>query len=210
MRNEESSGGPLPERVWLWLWGSAWLILPFIIAGIGFISAGVFDPPLAGPLQAHAQLAPVTVAAEQTRITALPLTVHTPFSLQMSARLAEGSAETSYGLQFAEDDRQLTLAVSPAGYVRVWQVAGGQTIDWLPWQPWPHVRSGSVINTWWVNGGVEQGSLVVRLNGELLWRARQADYCQSEAGCRVSLWGNSPTGQATLDYREWRLYAPNP
>lgn len=201
---------PLPRRVWLWLGVSALITLHLIVVGISLISAGVFDPPLAGPLPTR--LSPGQLRAPAGEIVTRPLatSLRAPFSGQLDIALSEGSGEGAYGLWLEEGNRQFGMTLSPVGYVRVWQSIAGHTQERLPWQTWPHINGGQAVNTWWLNIGLEDAALVIRLNGELLWREAGPVWCRTTTGCRLSLWVESPGDDAVIDFPGWRIYAPAP
>lgn len=200
----------LPRRVWFWLGSSALLTLHLIVIGIGLISAGVFDPPLGGSVQAHLTPGQLRAPGGATVVRPLASGLHAPFSGQLEAALLEGSAESAYGLRLDEGNNQFGMALSPTGYVRVWQTIAGHTDERVVWQTWPHIHLGQVVNTWWLNVGLEKAALVIRLNGELLWREAGSAWCRSAAGCQLSLWVDSPGDAAVIAFPTWRLYTSAP
>jgi hypothetical protein len=54
-----------------------------------------------------------------------------------------------------------------------WAMVNGQwstkVADYVPWQTWPHVRTGEGVNEIWLVR--QNGRITLRINGELLWQA---------------------------------------
>ncbi len=154
-----------PGRVVSWL---GVLLFVVLAAGVGLVSAGVFDPPLNGTVWRARPFPSQTLLAGTDFLTWLdePLP-ETNYSLRLTAVHQSGNSDVGYGLAVGDEAHALVVLVSPLGYVTV---RVGDTAV-VPWQPWPHVHTGAEPNEIWLNvGGVEgNGRASVRLNRELLW-----------------------------------------
>ena len=133
------------------------------------ILSGVFDPKPIGALVGERPLFPQIIAPEAPRLTWLEETVPTgSYTVRLTAAQEEGRGmDIGYGLVLGDDDTHLAMAVSPLGYVSVWQQTGDEVDVIFPWQPWPHVGRDSAPNEIWVD--VEDGHLNIRINREFLW-----------------------------------------
>ena len=146
------------------------LLLLVLAAGLALVSAGMFDPPLNGTVwrERPLPLSTQTIPPESHTLVWLdePLP-DTDYSLRLTAVHQSGEPDAGYGLMVGSEGRSLAVLVSPLGYVTV---RLGETAV-VPWQPWPHVRTGMEPNEIWLNmGGVEgNGRAAVRINRELLW-----------------------------------------
>ncbi len=160
----------LPAGAWRVLGFAAVGLLAAMVALIALISAGVFDPRPAGPLQQTLAPGPLRLAAGQRALHWLPEPApHTPFSARLLAARHSGEPDAAYGLALGHDAGAFVVAVSAAGYVSVWQEsAGGERLAHMPWQTWPHVHGGEAWNEIQIDVWGEAAD--VRLNRELLWQ----------------------------------------
>lgn len=108
------------ERNWRWLNWSVLLVFGGAVVLIGLISSGVFDPkPIGKPVETL-RLGSVNLDAGQKRLTWLELSAPVgDHSLRLKAALAEGEADSAYGLVIGDKLKHLLVAVSPVGYVTV-------------------------------------------------------------------------------------------
>jgi hypothetical protein len=123
------------------------------------------------------------------------------YTLRVTAAHVDGEQDSSYGLAIGERDDPFIVAVSPLGYVTIEHK--GSAI--LPWQPWPHVKTGNQPNEIWLDvRPMDTASQVtVRLNRELLWSGEIA-LSGSEPGLVVESFG----GPTTADFSRLELFAP--
>ncbi|MFO7680191.1 MAG: hypothetical protein R6X34_09080 [Chloroflexota bacterium] len=136
---------------------------------IALIQSGLFDPKPVGKWAAERPLSPQTIPAYMQQRFWLDETLPTnAASLRLTAALQEGEADSAYGLLLGSKNDHLAVAVSPLGYLSVWQVTENETNVMLPWQTWPHVRRGGEPNEIWLDVA-ENGRLTIRINREWLW-----------------------------------------
>ena len=203
----------VPSGTWRWLGGAAVFMLVVAIGGISLISAGTFDPPINGALQSTLQLTPQTVAAGSASLNWLDITApEDDYSLRLRARANEDFTDVGYGLAVGNAERRVIVAVSPHGYVTVrvddemeelysGDLTRSNTQEPnLPWQTWPHVRTGSQSNEIWidVNDGEISG---VRINRELL-----ATRPLPVEGGRVGLWATAFSEESTVEFLELEIF----
>lgn len=200
----------VPSGTWRWLGCAAVTLLIIAIGGISLISAGTFDPNINGTLQKRVDLSSHEVPAQSDTLQWLDLaTPNEDYSLRMQARLSDGEADMGYGLAVGGSERYVLVAVSPLGYLTVRDhreadsSGSGQMLSdssILPWQTWPHVRSGEQVNEIWIN--VNGGAISnIRINGELL---QTADLPLE--GKRVALWAESYGDSASVEFLELELF----
>ncbi len=163
--NEE----PLPPVTWRVLGIIAVGLLLGAVAGIALISAGIFDPKPLGPLQRQLTPGERVLAAGERRLEWLeePLP-QAPFSARLTAAHVAGERDVGFGLALGGTQAHLVVAVSPLGYVAVWEEEAGQRVAHMPWQTWPHVNGGGEPNE--IHLDVQDGQISARLNRELLWQ----------------------------------------
>ena len=136
------------------------------------ILSGVFDPKPVGQLVVERPLFPQIVAPQAPRLTWLeqPIPAES-YSVRLTAAQEAGSTghgmDVGYGLALGSDGAHVAVAVSPLGYLSLWQTNGQETDLILPWQTWPHVRRDLEPNEIWLD--VENGRLTIRINREWLW-----------------------------------------
>lgn len=188
----------------------AGLLLGGITLAVALIAGGAFDPRPVGPLRASEQ------PGEQTLPAAGEITFPQPapwagglvpvrFSVHLTAALADGETDSGYGLALTNGDAQLLLAVSPTGYLTIRETRGGESPDYhLPWQTWPHVRSGTQANELWLDvAQTDAGAEVTAwVNRERLWSGA-TDWTPRDTG----LWLGSFGGPVTVDFQSLEWYA---
>lgn len=181
------------RRVLSWL---ALLLLAALAGGVALVSAGLFDPPLNGTTVRERPLPAHTIPAHGRFLTWLdePLPP-TNYTLRLTAVHQSGEPDVGYGLIVGDDSNGLTVLVSPLGYVTV---RLGETAV-VPWQPWPHVQTGTEPNEIWLNvGGVEgNGRAAVRINRELLWAGEVAGEIGELSG-QMGLVGENYGGETAV------------
>lgn len=163
--NEE----PLPPVTWRLLGIVAVGLLLTAMAGIALISAGVFDPKPLGTLQVQLTPGERVLAAGESRLEWLEAPLpQAPFSARLTAAHVAGERDVGVGLALGESQTQVVVAVSPLGYVAVWEEEAGQRVTHMPWQTWPHVREDGEPNE--IQLDVQDGQISARLNREQLWQ----------------------------------------
>lgn len=185
---------------------AAIIILLAAVATIGLIAAGAFDPKPYGLLAAVEQPGPQTAHGAGETVTPLDVPWPDPpdrFSIRLTAAHTDGEADSGYGLTLGDGGDQLGVALSPLGYVSVWEEGtGAEPVARLPWQPWPHARPGTDANEIWLD--VDQSgdgtAVTVWINRELLWRG-EVDFTPRQASLYHITYGEP----ATVDFRrvEW-------
>jgi hypothetical protein len=197
----------VPPATWRWLGLSAVLILIVAVTMIGLVSTGRFDPKPLGPLQQQMTFDAREIAAGESALSwPLQLEPESSFTVRLTAALEEGETDMGYGLALGSEADYVIVAVSPTGYVtiepEVESVSQPTPSDSIPWQTWPHVRTGQQTNEIWAN--VVEGSLAeVRINRELLW---QGDLLLDDN--QIGLWAESFGGPATVDFSSLEIFSP--
>jgi hypothetical protein len=137
------------------------------------ILSGMNDPKPVGALVVERPLFPQIVALEAPQLTWLEEPIpEENYSVRLTAAQEAGNSgrgmDVGYGLALGSDEAHLAVAVSPLGYLSVWQTKGQETDVILPWQTWPHVRRDLAPNEIWLDVD-DSGQLTIRINRELLW-----------------------------------------
>ncbi len=201
--DEQSNNAPAPTGRLLRLAALGLLALSALV--VALIAAGVFDLRPYGPLLRSdapgVRTLPATGAATfpQSAPWAAP---PGRYSVRLRAAYVDGQADIGYGLALGDAAGRLVVAVSPFGYVSVWEERGGETINHLPWQPWPHVGIAQAENEVWldvVTSGA-RSQVTARVNREQLWQGEI-----ERLSPQVGLWLGSFDGPAIVDFRalEW-------
>lgn len=166
------------KQVGYWLGWSAVLLLLLAVGGISLISMGVFDPPVVGDEETVLALSR-ELTTHNTQIEWLDITPGSEaFSVRLAAAYQSGDQDSGYGLALGSPDAFLVVAVSPGGYVTVFEGSNQPLVNsddtftihnpHLPWQPWPHIWHGTDSNEFLLE--VTEAQLAVRVNRELLWQ----------------------------------------
>lgn len=191
-----------------WRRGIILLLLLVAIAGSGLIAAGVFDPRPRGREVWREQLWLQTIPTNSRQILWLDqVALSNAYSLRLIASLRSGENDVGYGLVIGDEAKHLVLAVSPLGYASVW-IESGESPDspgrastvLLPWQTWPHVRTGHAPNELWIE--MEKEQFIIRVNRERLWEGAIAGL-----DGQVGLFGISFGGPAEVDFDAIDLFA---
>lgn len=177
---------------------------------IGLIALGIFAPKPYGGLIAVSRpgLSKLTgrdVVFLPVESGAYPSLARKPYSIRLNAAYREGEQDSGFGLALGDKGHEFVVAVSPLGYVSVWETNGDlPVIEHLPWLTWPHVKSGTAQNEIWLDvAPTENGSLVTaRVNRELLWRG-ETDTFAPAAG----LWLGSFGGPVSVDFNQVEWFA---
>jgi hypothetical protein len=211
-----ASDDEVPSGTWRFLGCAAVTLLFVAIGGIGLISAGTFDPKINGELQSRLTLFRQDVPAQSHTLRWLDLAApDQDYTVRMRARFSEGEADIGYGLTLGAGEGYVLVALSPLGYLTVRDQGDANAANSsvssqgdserpnLPWQTWPHVRTGEQSNEIWIN--VNNGTISeVRINGEML---HMQDLPLEGTG--IGLWAESYGGPASIEFLELELFYKN-
>lgn len=178
------------------------MLLAFVItAVIAAILTGVFDPRPAGPPASSIHPGPLSLPGRGETLGAQSLPGTAPMlahSVHLTARYVSGELDSGYGLALGTE-HGLTVAVTPTGYVAVWEFAapGSTPVYHMPWQPWPHVRAGTANNEIWldVTPAGDRDRVVAWVNRERVWQGEVAALPDG-----VALWLASFGNAVTVDF----------
>jgi hypothetical protein len=180
-------------RFWRW---TAVALFGSILLLVWLIGSGWLDPKPVGSLRWQKVLPAQAIAAGSPEIVWLEEVTTADYSVRVRAVHQSGERDIMYGLVLGREGDYLVAAVSPLGYVGLWQ--GDQMI--LPLQPWPHVHHGSEPNEIWVD--VENGQVTVRINREILWEGTVA--VAGRVGVMSESWGET----AVIQFESIQLFTP--
>lgn len=201
---------PRPERARHWLTRIAIGLLASTILAVILIAAGAFDPkPFGSLLQTdHPDRRVLTDGGEALYRQTPPWPPATPpgrYSVRLAAAYEAGETDSAYGLSMGDGDNQVVIAISPLGYVALRAESAGDTPNYLiPWQTWPHVRTGTAENEIWVDVAQDGPDTLatVRLNRELLWEGKL-----DGATADIALWQATFGTPVTVDFRSLEWFA---
>jgi hypothetical protein len=168
---------------------------------IALVAAGVFDPQPLGVQQWSAE--PGLLVVSEPHID-WQTAVAGAFSAEMGASYNSGATDSGYGLVVGDAQAHLGVAVSPLGYLTVWETLGTTTVDHLPWQTWPHVRTGQAANDLRLDWDGETVTLWV--NRERLWDSAETSALTRCTDCQLGIWGQSFAGETTVNVTALRLF----
>ena len=114
---------------------------------------------------------------------------------------AKSGMDIGYGLVLGDDEAHVAVAVSPLGYLSVWQETGQETFVIFPWQTWPHVRRDLAANEIWLDIE-EPDQVTIRLNRELLW-VGEIDLPVGQIGVLTQSFGET----AVVDFQKLQIFA---
>jgi hypothetical protein len=177
------------------------LLLITAVTVFVLVASGFFDPQPWGRPGARQPLPAVSVPARTTHLLWLPEPQLPPgnYTMQLAAAFESGEEDVAFGLVVGDEQHYLVTAVSPLGYLAVWERRHGVTRYHLPWQTWPHIRPGGEVNEIWIDR--QDRRLTVRLNRELLW---SGDVYL--AGAEVGLFVQSFGEAAVIDFQTLQLH----
>ena len=188
-----------PPSVWRWLGLAAVSLLLLSVATIAVISTGALDPGPAGTPVAVYSPGLLEVAAGSQEVAWSSAAPAGPLAARLTAAHAAGELDSGYGLLLGDADAYLVAAVSPLGYVALWQEQGAGRSEILPWQRWPHVERNGSPNE--IQVSVAGSAVTVRVNRELLWEGT-VSLQATTAGVYLQSFG----GPATVDFQRLSLY----
>jgi hypothetical protein len=167
------------------------------------IATGRFDPQPTGPQTLDLTLEQTVIATRDEQLAwlgAIEDAARRATTWQLTAAFTGGNPDMGYGLALGDAGRALIVAVSPLGYAAVWErdAMGNTLATHLPWQTWPHVRTGQSANELWVDvvPGDETDQVAVRLNRELLWQGTVAPL-----GGSAGLWAVSFGDESAVTFQ---------
>ncbi len=151
------------------------LILCTIFLAVLLSLLGVFDPIPDGELIWQTGLDTMDVPPESSELVWLSEELPSvPLAIRLTAAYEDGEIDSGYGLILGQDEGIITVMISPLGYAAVSQQPDGAEsgmLDFLlPWQTWPHIRTGEAANEILVI--LENDTMTVRVNREWLWEGK--------------------------------------
>lgn len=176
--------------------GTAVALAVLALLGVAVIEQGMFDPPLPGTVLGQTTLEAQTLLPHEQHLTWLAQRLLPPDTLRLSVG-AQGAENVLAGLVLGDEAAFLVVAVSPLGYVTIWQKVGNlEPTMLLPLQTWPHVHIGAGLNEIQVeNEG--NGRFTVRINREWLWQG------EANVGPGVGLMAeNRGEGTAVIHFQQ--------
>jgi len=188
-----------------WLIRAAVLLLLISVLAIGLIASGIFDPTPVGTLLWQLEEKRMLISPQSRDIIWLEEKVpDLPITIRMTAAHRKGEKDSGYGLVVGDEASYLAVAVSPLGYLAIWEsdVQSESSTDsyLLPWQTWPHVKTESSPNEIWVD--IVGSRATVRVNREWLW---EGEITNSPGN--VGLLGESFAETAVIDFGPVELFA---
>ena len=185
-------------------WGFVGLMVATAVI-ILFILSGVNDPKPNGELVVERRVFPQIVAPQAPRITWLEESIPAEdYSVRLTAVQDAGETgrgmDVGYGLVLGDDDVHVAVAVSPLGYLSVWQEADGEVQVIFPWQTWPHVGRDLVENEIWVDVD-NSDQLTIRINREFLWEG-EIEPVSGQVGVIAESFGEA----AIVDFQKFEMF----
>lgn len=195
-------------------WPALGLVL--LLATIGLIAAlialGTWDPKPQGVEVARIHPGERTTDEEgKLEWLAVPTVEHTlsvTTTIRLEAAYVSGELDSGYGLAVGNSTNAIIVGVSPLGYAAVWERGAQDEPDLyhLPWQPWPHVQSGTTTNEIWIDvlPAANEAAIAVRINRELLWNGTISLPAESQPGLWLGTFGE----ETTALFQTLILFAP--
>ena len=183
--------------------GTALLLFSAVV--ILLIWSGVFDPKPLGPMIDHQEPNEQFDIDELAQVRLYSAPLPQSYTIRLRAAWLSGSQDIAYGLRFGNESMGVAAAVSPLGYIAVYDAGqNSNTGDLgeyhLEWQTWPHVKLGPEENELWID--VTASEIVsIRLNRELLWEG-QLPFNSDQ----IWFWADSFAEPAVLQLDEYELY----
>jgi len=186
-----------------WVARAAVLLLLVSTLAIGLIASGVLDPRPAGTLRWQLKERRMQLTAQSREIIWLEDQVPAaPITIRLTAAHEMGEEDIGYGLVLGDETSYLAVAISPLGYLAIWESDGTVDSYLLPWQTWPHVETESSPNELWVD--IVGNRAAVRINREWLWEGE----IRNSSG-KTGLLGESFAKPAVIDFETVELFAEN-
>lgn len=190
----------IPKR-WLHLLAITMMLTAVVL--IILIAAGTFDPGRMGNRLWQSESLNLAVAGGERETIWLTDVPESDFEVRTAVAHQNGEMDSGAGLVIESKCGQLLVASSPLGYATVQHspstsVRCSLPTD-IPWQPWPHVKTGSESNELWLE--VAEGMVTVRLNREILWQAA----VEIEAH-QLGIYAESFGGEAEFEFQPIELF----
>jgi hypothetical protein len=181
------------------------LLLLFTLLAIVLIASGVFDPSPVGTSRWRLEDRQMMLSSQSRDIIWLEEQVpDSPITIRMTASHKSGEEDIGYGLLLGDEAAYLAVAVSPLGYLSIWEseIQSGHSTDsyLLQWQTWPHVKTNRSPNEIWVDIAGNRAS--VRVNREWLWEGDITSNTEN-----VGLLGESFADTAVIDFESVELFS---
>lgn len=166
---------------------------------VAAVALGAFDPlPTGEPASTGTPV--VLGLSHSPRLAWLEPALPEAGHARLSLSYLQGDPDLGAGMVMGTGDTWLGAAVSPLGYVRVWEERPDGAVELLPWQPWPHVRQGDAENE--IDVGFEGGKAVVFVNRERLWAGELP-----VPPATVGRWGAAYGEPATVYFGSLQLFS---
>lgn len=182
-----------------WLIRAAVFLSAITLVIIILISSGVFDPTPLGPSFEREDLQPMIVEPLSRQVRWIRNDIPSPFTARMTAVLGSGEYDSAYGLVLGDEEGTFSVAVSPLGYLAVWETTSSDSY-YLKWQTWPHVHKNHEINEIWLD--IEGDRAQVRINRERLW---EGDI--EVQGRNIGILGESFGEEVEIEFESIELFA---
>lgn len=194
----------IPPAAGRWLKLAAITLALVTLSVAGLIAAGFFDPQPAGRQRLTLPLSPLSLSPTADELIWLDLPpLPDNFSLRLTAGHRAGDMDAAYGLVIGQESQAVAILLSPLGYAAIQQIEEGEPAGYLlPWQPWPHVKSGQADNEIWLD--MIDGEISVRINRELLWR----DAAPTSRPYRAGLIGSAFGDAAIIQFHRIEIFTP--
>lgn len=175
------------------------LLISSIVLVASLSALSFFDPLAKEDPALQKPLKPMPISPESKEIRWLQENLPQPtLSVRVTAGYGSGDLDSAYGILLGQGNKYFAIMISPLGYVSIWEQSAsteGETeIYHIPWQTWPHIRTGDSQNEIFVN--LDGDSLSVRINREWLWETRGVDRVD-----RVGIIGESYGGDVSIDFK---------
>jgi hypothetical protein len=185
----------------------AFLLIGSIILVVFLLALGFSDPTANENQIWQASLSTMQLSSGTREIQWLRENLpQPPFSVRITASHDSGDLDSAYGILLDQENSKLAVMVSPLGYTSIWRESNSTNKineDYVAWQSWPHVRTGSEENEIYVS--LIGDSMSVRVNRELLWVGSGIDSIY-----RIGIIGESFGEDATLKFRLAEISAIQP
>ena len=180
-------------------------MLAFTVLAIILIASGLFDPSPLGSQRWTTELAQMSLPRNSREIQWLDKDLpQSPFTIRLNAVRQSGERDIGYGLALGDQSAYLAVAVSPLGYLAIWEAAEEDAIIvdsyLLNWQTWPHVHTAGESNEIWLD--ISEDRAAVRINREWLWEGEISAVTGS-----VGLLGESFGETAVIDFETVELFS---
>lgn len=176
----------------------AMLLIGAVVLIVSLTALGSFDPTADGEPLWQTELGSIQILPDSTEVRPLMEDLPPyPLSVRLSAAHESGETDSAYGLLLGQKNGTVAIMVSPLGYVAIWRGSSDADFEtkhyYLPWQTWPHVRTGDRKNEILVY--LDGDKMTVRLNREWLWEGDNIDQAEW-----IGIVGESYGAETSLDF----------